>query len=280
MKVKIFTMVKNEEDIIDFWINYHGSLFGYRNLYIVDNYSNDGTYEKIIKYKKIGINIFQEKDYREKGVLLTKIMKEEKKKDDYDLAIPIDIDEFIVHFDKTNNILNPCHTRQYIDDWLIKEYESNIIFKCNYVQSTIDTDDGIVYKNALLESKYGIYDDYGKLAKSFFNINKWDGVLDHGNHYFSNEYYLTDLVLVHYHCRNIDQMKKKIITNVEGLGYNKDLNELQGILKDNKNAQGYHHIQHMINILLDKFYITTNIDSRKEFIQLSPLSNYFLKLAV
>ena len=80
MKVKVFTMVKNEEDIIDFWINYHGSLFGYRNLYIVDNYSNDGTYEKIMKYKKIGINIFQEKDYREKGPLLTKIMKEEKKR--------------------------------------------------------------------------------------------------------------------------------------------------------------------------------------------------------
>ena len=51
MHVKIFTMVKDEEDIIEYWINYHGSIFGYRNLYIIDNMSTDGTYEKIMKYK-------------------------------------------------------------------------------------------------------------------------------------------------------------------------------------------------------------------------------------
>ena len=50
MHVKIFTMVKDEEDIIEYWINYHGSIFGYRNLYIIDNMSTDGTYEKIMKY--------------------------------------------------------------------------------------------------------------------------------------------------------------------------------------------------------------------------------------
>ena len=47
MKIKVLTMVKNEEDIIEYWINYHGTIFGYRNIYIVDNYSDDGTYEKI-----------------------------------------------------------------------------------------------------------------------------------------------------------------------------------------------------------------------------------------
>ena len=29
MIVKMFTMVKDEEDIIEYWINYHGSIFGY-----------------------------------------------------------------------------------------------------------------------------------------------------------------------------------------------------------------------------------------------------------
>ena len=53
MHVKIFTMVKDEEDIIEYWINYHGSIFGYRNLYIIDNMSTDGTYEKIMKYKPL-----------------------------------------------------------------------------------------------------------------------------------------------------------------------------------------------------------------------------------
>ena len=57
MKIKVLTMVKNEEDIIEYWINYHGTIFGYRNIYIVDNYSDDGTYDKILKYKKVVVNI-------------------------------------------------------------------------------------------------------------------------------------------------------------------------------------------------------------------------------
>ena len=47
MSVKLFTMVKDEVDIIEYWIMYHGKLFGYENLFIVDNMSTDGTFEKI-----------------------------------------------------------------------------------------------------------------------------------------------------------------------------------------------------------------------------------------
>ena len=36
MSIKIFTMVKNEVDIIEYWIKYHGKMVGYENLYIVD----------------------------------------------------------------------------------------------------------------------------------------------------------------------------------------------------------------------------------------------------
>ena len=36
MKIKLFTMVKNEDDIVEQWIQYHGKLFGYNNLSIVD----------------------------------------------------------------------------------------------------------------------------------------------------------------------------------------------------------------------------------------------------
>ena len=46
MQIKLFTMVKNEVDIVVDWVFYHGFIFGYSNLYIIDNYSEDGTYEK------------------------------------------------------------------------------------------------------------------------------------------------------------------------------------------------------------------------------------------
>ena len=44
MKVIMATMVKDEVDIVEHWINYHGKLFGYENLFIVDNMSSDGTH--------------------------------------------------------------------------------------------------------------------------------------------------------------------------------------------------------------------------------------------
>ena len=270
-------MVKNEEDIIEYWINYHGSIFGYRNLYIIDNYSDDGTYEKILKYKKIGIKISRHKDYKKKGELMTTMIKKDKS---YDIAIPLDIDEFIVHYDKTNNCLNPAHTKEYIDKCLNKE--TNTIFKCNYIQSTINSNNDFGYEKSLLESKYGKYEDYKQLAKTFFSVKNWEGELDHGNHYYTEDYTLTDLVLVHYHCRNLDQMKKKVRTNIIGLGYKEDANYLKDILVQNKNAPGSHHIKHMIKILENNFTIDTSVDGENgaNYVKLDSLINYFLKLSL
>jgi hypothetical protein len=42
---KIFTIVKDEVDIVDDWLIYHGCMFGWNNIYIIDNYSSDGTWE-------------------------------------------------------------------------------------------------------------------------------------------------------------------------------------------------------------------------------------------
>ena len=47
MTIKIFTMVKDENDIIREWIIYHAELFGYENIFIIYNYSTVGTFEII-----------------------------------------------------------------------------------------------------------------------------------------------------------------------------------------------------------------------------------------
>ena len=104
MSIKIFTMVKDEVDIIEYWIKYHGELFGYKNLYIVDNMSTDGTYEKIEFYKKIRVKLFREEDYKKKGEIMTKLINSTH---NYDIAFPIDIDEFIVYYNEDENKINP-----------------------------------------------------------------------------------------------------------------------------------------------------------------------------
>jgi len=65
--VKVFTMVKGEIDVVIDWVIYHGNLFGFENLYIIDNYSKDGTFEvlKLLK-EQHNINIYQLPDYKKR----------------------------------------------------------------------------------------------------------------------------------------------------------------------------------------------------------------------
>lgn len=302
MKIRLFTMVKNEVDVVEYWLKYHGSIFGYNNLHVIDNNSDDGTYEKLLEYEKEGIQVYRESDYKMKGILMTKLIKEQHKEETYDVAIPMDIDEFIVHYDKKNNILDPMYTREYINQ-LVPRTEKGV-FKMNYVTSTINSKDNYGYKNAVLESLYGLYEDYGRMAKTFFNVHKWSGKLDHGNHYVCEDYFLTDLVLVHYHCRNLDQMKKKVESNVSGLGYEINKESLEQILRPEdktvrvrhikrkkvnvvhhsktKQVNGEHHIKNMIKIIDNTFQIDTCVNGEgvKDFVSLKPIIDYCSTLKV
>ena len=55
MIIKLFTMVKDEIDIVEDWLKYHGTLFGYQNLHVIDNMSEDGTFEKLKEYQSKGV---------------------------------------------------------------------------------------------------------------------------------------------------------------------------------------------------------------------------------
>ena len=60
--MKVFTMVKGENDIVEDWVLYHGHLFGFRNIYVIDNLSLDGTYESFettFAPTEIGIQLLQ-----------------------------------------------------------------------------------------------------------------------------------------------------------------------------------------------------------------------------
>ena len=242
--------------------------------------STDGTFEKIMKYRNLGVQVFRESDYKEKGNYMTRLIKS-KQIGKYDIAFPIDIDEFVVHFDKTNNVINPGHTKKYINNYLKTDFHKHEVFKCAYIETIITTLDPTGYDNALVETEYGRYNNYGNLAKSFFNKYKWNGVLDHGNHYNTDKFKLSDLCLIHYHCRSLEQMKKKIINNVKGLGYTVDLNELKDVLAKNKDAHGSHHIINMIKILENNYDIgltDVNLVTKKD-VSLQPLINHFAKLS-
>ena len=86
-----------------------------------------------------------------------------------------------------------------------------------------------------------------------------------------NDYYLTDLCLVHFHCRNLEQMKEKIKNNIIGLGYSFDLNSLKDVILKNNNCAGHHHIKNQIQIF-ENTYSLQEEQIHKNDILLQPLT--------
>jgi hypothetical protein len=169
--VKILTMVKGEIDIVEDWVLYHGSIFGYNNLFIIDNYSLDGTFEKLVELKKkFNINILRLPNYKKKGEYMTILLRNYCKNN---VVFPIDIDEFIVYYDKPSNSIN-CNKSIILN--YICSLPQHPIFKMNYIQGKILKQDG--YTQATIESKYGEYDDRGMHAKTFFRSNLFKGEID------------------------------------------------------------------------------------------------------
>jgi len=269
--MKIFTMVKGENDIVEDWVKYHGNIFGYNNIYVIDNYSKDGTYQILVRLKqKYNINITRLENYKKKGIYMTNMLKTFCKNE---LAFPIDIDEFIVYYDKNSNKI-------ICDKHVILSYITTLpklpYYKMNYVMSKMLVEGG--YQRASVESKYGTYIDCKTSAKTFFNSKLFKGIIDHGNHYHTSKYYLSNLCLVHFHLRNLDQMKKKIYNNVRGLGYTPfNIKNLEYLLKKNPDIDGHHHIKNQISILNNTFNLPIESISEND-ISLQPLNDEILKI--
>ena len=292
-KIKLYTMVKDEDDIIEDWIKYHSYLFGINNLYIVDNFSKDNTYKILLEYEKKGLNLFRHDNYAFKGEIMSNLIKNTQA----DFYFPIDIDEFIVLYDKDiiyRNLLQNIYSNKDSDNCFFsickpeittdkhniinyfnnikQEYYHNIIYKCEYIYPKICKLDS---NRPCIDFKYGNDpQNYGTHAKVFLNNLTKNIKLDHGNHYPTNKFIHTNIYLLHYHNRgNLNQIKKKTINNLVGLGYditNSEENITNLKKKISRKIPGNHHIKTLISIYDNKYKI--NID-KKTGISLQPLIN-------
>lgn len=246
MSVKLFTMVKDEVDIIDEWIIYHGSMFGWRNIHIIDNGSTDGTFEKIQQFSHL-IHIYTETEYLKKGVYMKALIDTHAAPDD--IVFPIDIDEFIVYYDSCISV-----DRNTIHSYL-QSLPPSPIYKTDYISPLITQSGG--YPSACRSITRGQYNSgMGIMAKSFFKKEYYSGDIDHGNHIPCSEYLLTKLCLVHYHERNIEQMKKKTLNNILGIGYTNSLDFLRNLIDTDPTCMGNHHVMAQIKFLENSYSIS------------------------
>jgi hypothetical protein len=238
VKVIISTMVKDEEDVVKEWIEYHGKLVGFENLYIIDNYSSDNTYNICNEYCSRGVHLEKKQNYKEKGNYMT----EYKNNIDSDIFIPIDIDEFICYYDKENKIISPEKTLEYLKELYNTNYG---ILKMNYL-FPIRTNNN----KDLSKFTHATYEDYKEFAKTFIIKKNAPShlIFDHGNHYTHGKHFVSDLVLIHYTHRSHEQYIIKCINNVAGLGYSLNVNSLQQYVCMYPYCAGNHRIKMYIDI--------------------------------
>lgn len=101
MKVACIMMHKNETLLLDNWVHYHGVLFGYENLYIFDNGSDDIIVKENLQRlrDRHGINVDYSRstvaDFQAKGDLVIDRIRQLEASSDHDVFIPLDCDEFV-----------------------------------------------------------------------------------------------------------------------------------------------------------------------------------------
>jgi hypothetical protein len=252
--VKLFTMVKDEVDIVRDWVIYHGKLFGFENLFIIDNYSIDGTYEILLEFSNL-IHIFRQDDYKKKGIYISQLINKYCKHNE--IAFPIDIDEFVAYYDNKEIIVDNNVILYYINNLPPKH-----VYKANYLYPILTNPNG--HYRPQTELEYANYCNMGKMAKSFINTAYFKGNIDHGNHLQYDDYMLTNIVLLHYHHRNYEQFYKKNINNCIGLGYSLDINELKQTLEKTPQCAGNHHIITQIQFQEKTYVIPHCINPNKE----------------
>jgi hypothetical protein len=94
MRLKLFLMTRNEIGLIEDWLKYHGFLFGFENIYILDGSDDQRVFDIYKKYKPFGLHVkISSTGLNGLAGELTLLMHEEKGLNNF--LIKLDTDEFL-----------------------------------------------------------------------------------------------------------------------------------------------------------------------------------------
>jgi hypothetical protein len=94
--LKLFLMTKNEIELLEDWLKYHGYLFGLENIYVLDGSDDERVFEIYQRYKPLGLNVYHSSTgLNGLGRELTQLMHAHKGVNNF--LIKLDTDEFLAY---------------------------------------------------------------------------------------------------------------------------------------------------------------------------------------
>ena len=100
-------MQRDETQLLEPWLRYHGYLFGYENLTVIDHGSREPEVISVLeRYRHAGVTVQElgptPVQFRRKAEHIGRIIRTLDAGADYDFAIPMDCDEFLVLCNKSS----------------------------------------------------------------------------------------------------------------------------------------------------------------------------------
>lgn len=196
-RIACLMMQKDEVLLLRPWLLYHGSLFGFENLYVFDNGSESTEVFDILKeFAGIGVHVdlsfTRQKDFERKGGIIGNKIAEFKNSKLYDIAIPLDCDEFLA----------------------INDFNEGVTCSRGPIWSEIErvSQGGVVCRVArCLDNRPGHFDlfRYAGHVKSIVIVREFTA-LDHGFHAAEipqgKEYGPTSLIHIHMHFKPFEDI--------------------------------------------------------------------------
>jgi hypothetical protein len=112
-------MQRNETHCLRPWLVYHGNLFGYANLFVIDHGSDrPDVMATLIDYARRGVKVerlLPEADFRDKAEFVSAALLRADATADYDFLLPLDCDEFVTMRDESGA---PCCAEEQIHRYL------------------------------------------------------------------------------------------------------------------------------------------------------------------
>jgi hypothetical protein len=265
-------MQKNEKQLLEPWILYHGLHFGFENLYVYDNGSSEASCVALLKkYENYGVNVNwaykKNSDFESKGHIFSEKIKQLDRENPSDFYFPMDCDEFIAVEKGVGNVS--------VDAYSILNSLSE--FRLSAAPLSICT---AYDNNPAVRGKY--YRASGQIKTFFAKGTCW--TLDLGFHdgkTKSGEAAVkTKIAYIHFHYKEFKNYFTSAVQKLEGRVKNFTVAELEEYSK--KKLAGYH----LIGALLagrDKYYeshVNRYKSRSKSFYTLDSFDLYMNKLGL